>query len=100
MDRTGLSGAGAGKLLARLWIKEFGDGGDRNLRQGLGLYGIGIDGRAEFAALSKDASSHILQLSRDDSFVMLLPNTISSNLTWTNPYSSVSSESLPMSLHQ
>ena len=45
MDRTGLSGAGAGKLLARLWIKEFGDGGDRNLRQGLGLYGIGIDGR-------------------------------------------------------
>ena len=29
MDRTGLSGAGAGKLLARLRIKEFGDGGDR-----------------------------------------------------------------------
>ena len=45
MDRTGLSGAGAGKLLARLRIKEFGDGGDRYLRQRLGLYGIGIDGR-------------------------------------------------------
>ena len=45
MDRTGLSGAGAGKLLARLRIKEFGDGGDRYLRQRLGLYGVGIDGR-------------------------------------------------------
>ena len=46
MDRTGLSGSGAGKLLARLRIKEFGDGGDRYLRQRLGLYSVGINCRS------------------------------------------------------
>ena len=43
-DRIGLGGAG--QLLARLGIKEFGDGGDRNLRQGLGLYSVGINCRS------------------------------------------------------
>ena len=46
MDRTGLCGSGAGKLLARLRIKEFGDGGDRYLRQRLGLYSVGINCRS------------------------------------------------------